>query len=117
MGFAYSGPDLSTAQFPAGHSGIPQVPVVITHCSPESGMPHFQPAGTAVGPIGQTNPEQACMEGPEVRREGQPLPFSPHTPHGHSPDSPVVLALGEGAGSLGDCGDPSGISADGSREA
>lgn len=57
MGFAHTRSDPSTAQLPAGHSTIPQVPVVITHCAPASSMPHLQPAGTLVGPISQTNLE------------------------------------------------------------
>lgn len=60
VGFAHSGPNPSAAQLPAGHHAIPQVPAVITHCPPASSVPHLQPPGTPVGPISQTNPEQAC---------------------------------------------------------
>lgn len=57
VGFAYSGPDLSTAQLPAGDCGVPEVPAVVTDRPPPSSMPHLQPASTLVGPIGQTDPE------------------------------------------------------------
>lgn len=60
VGFAHSRPDPSTAQLPAGHGTVPQVPAVIAHCPPAPSMPHFQPASTPVGPVGQTHPEWAC---------------------------------------------------------
>lgn len=60
VGLSHTRPDLSTAQLPASHGAISQVPVVITHCPPASSIPHFQPASTPVGPISQTNPEWAC---------------------------------------------------------
>lgn len=70
VGFAYSGPDLSTAQFPAGDCGVPEVPAVVTDRPPPSSMPHLQPASTPVGPIGQTDPEGTWGGGggPRVRR-------------------------------------------------
>lgn len=60
VGLSHTRPDLSTAQLPASHGAISQVPVVITHCPPASSIPHFQPASTPVGPISQTNPKWAC---------------------------------------------------------
>lgn len=68
MGFAHAGPDTPTAQLPAGHGAVPQVPAVIAYCPPASGMPHLKPAGTPVGPVGQTDSEGACSRRPQVRR-------------------------------------------------
>lgn len=90
VGFAHAGPDASTAQLPAGHGAVPQVPLVIAHCPPEASMPHLQPAGTPVRPIGQTNPEGACSGRPRVRRGHLGSASSLHVPSTHliPPGSP-----------------------------
>lgn len=73
--FAHAGPDLSTAQLPAGHSGVAQVPVVVTHRPPAPRVPHLQPPGAPVGPVGQTNPEGPWCPGGAGRRRGRSCGF------------------------------------------
>lgn len=45
-----------TAQLPAGHRGVTQVPSIITHRPPAPAVPHLQPACAPVGAISQTQP-------------------------------------------------------------
>ena len=45
-----------TAQLPAGHRSVPQVPGVITHRPPAPTVPHLQAAGAPVGAVSQTQP-------------------------------------------------------------
>lgn len=45
-----------TAELPAGHCGITQVPSVVTHGAPTAAIPDLQSAGTAVWTISQAQP-------------------------------------------------------------
>lgn len=53
-----------TAQLPAGHGGVAQVPAVIAHGAPVPAMPHFHTAGAAVGTVSQAQPLWVRRERP-----------------------------------------------------
>lgn len=56
-----------TAQLPAGHRGIAEIPSIIAHRPPASAVPNLQAASAAVGTIGEAEPgcgtsaDQPCI--------------------------------------------------------